>query len=64
MFGISKAEIQSRIKDKLLDDLGKHGEVVIEGVGQLVLQGNGELKFYPDSAFLTAVQRRRRDAVS
>lgn len=60
MFGFSKSEIAERIKNTMLDELAKDGEVVLKGVGTLKQTEGGDLKFYPTQDFLNALHRRQR----
>ena len=59
MFGISKSEIEKKIKNKLLDDLAKKGEVNIAGVGELTVQTDGNLRFVASPTFLNELRRKR-----
>lgn len=63
MFGISKHEIEQKIKGQLLKKLAADREVVIAGVGTLRQMDDGELKFYASNSFkieLEQMQNRMR----
>ena len=60
MFGISKAEIEQKIKNRLLEELSKSGRVELKGVGTLSQTSDGDLKFYASQDFLNALHRMQR----
>ena len=59
MFGISKKEIEVKIKNKLLDELAQKGEVTITGVGELTVQSDGNVRFVASQTFLNELRRKR-----
>ena len=58
MFGISRREIEKRLKDKLIEELAESGHVGISGVGMLEY-ANGKIEFVASPSFIREVQTRR-----
>lgn len=58
MFGISRREIETRIKNRLLDELASQGEVSISGVGKLSVRSDGTVYFLASETFIHELARR------
>lgn len=59
MFGISRKEIEVKIKNKLMDELAQKGEVEINGVGELTVTSDGNVQFVASPTFINELRRKR-----